>query len=64
NVDTVKNVANQVAKLTVIDNKAKQVINSANINGKSIKDLNANYLKNINKKDFQNLASQFVITIN
>ncbi|ABK89490.1 TIGR03546 family protein [Francisella tularensis subsp. novicida] len=64
NVDTVKNVANQVAKQTGIDKKAQQVINSAKINGKSIKDLNANDLKNINKKDVQNLASQFGITIN
>ncbi|MBZ5743887.1 TIGR03546 family protein [Francisella tularensis subsp. holarctica] len=55
NVDTVKNVANQVAKQTGIDKKAQQVI---------IKDLNANDLKNINKKDVQNLASQFGITIN
>ncbi|MDE4961525.1 TIGR03546 family protein, partial [Francisella tularensis subsp. holarctica] len=32
NVDTVKNVANQVSKQTGIDKKAQQVINSSKIN--------------------------------
>lgn len=64
NTDTVKNVANQVAKQTGLDKKAQRIIDKTKINGKSIQDLNANDLKNINKKDVQNLASQFGIKIN
>ncbi|WP_395167534.1 TIGR03546 family protein [Francisella salimarina] len=64
NVDTVKNVASQVAKQAGLDKKAQQVINNTKINGKSIQDLNANDIKKINKKDVQNIASQFGIKIN
>ncbi|APC91942.1 MULTISPECIES: TIGR03546 family protein [Francisella] len=63
-VDTVKDAAGQIAKQTDLDKKAQQVIDNTRINGKSIKDLNANDLKNINKKDVQNLASQFGIKLN
>ncbi|QUE31925.1 TIGR03546 family protein [Francisella philomiragia] len=62
--DTVKNVANQVAKQAGLDKKAQQIINNTKINGKSIQDLNANDIKKINKKDVQNIASQFGIKIN
>ncbi|WP_407877841.1 TIGR03546 family protein [Francisella sciaenopsi] len=64
NVDTVKNVASQVAKQAGLDKKAQQIINNTKINGKSIQDLNANDIKKINKKDVQNIASQFGIKIN
>ncbi len=64
NVDTVKNVASQVAKQAGLDKKAQQIINNTRINGKSIQDLNANDIKKINKKDVQNIASQFGIKIN
>ena len=63
-VDTVKDAAGQIAKQTGLDKKAQQVINNTKINGKSIKDLNANDLKNINKKDVQNIAYQFGIKLN
>ena len=63
-VDTVKDAAGQIAKQTGLDKKAQQVINNTKINGKSIEDLNANDLNNINKKDVQNIASQFGIKFN
>ena len=63
-VDTVKDAAGQIAKQTGLDKKAQQIINNTKINGKSIKDLNANDLKNINKKDVQNIAYQFGIKLN
>ncbi|MED7788385.1 TIGR03546 family protein [Francisella sp. 19X1-34] len=72
-VDTVKNTASQIAKQTGLDNKAKQFldntkingksISNISVNGKSIKDLNAQDIKNLKPQDVKNIASSFGVQI-
>ncbi|QIW09776.1 TIGR03546 family protein [Francisella sp. LA112445] len=72
-VDTVKNTASQVAKQTGLDKKAQQFldntkingksISNISVNGKSIKDLNAQDIKNLNPQDVKNIASSFGVQI-
>ncbi|WP_150466418.1 TIGR03546 family protein [Francisella sp. SYW-9] len=72
-VDTVKNTASQVAKQAGLDKKAQQFldntkingksISNISVNGKSIKDLNAQDIKNLNPQDVKNIASSFGVQI-